>query len=73
VGNATLRTIQQICYAIGISIVIAIGASFGTSDQLDGFQWSWTYVGIAFMVSAAVVVWTFPSGSAAQRQAAAAA
>ena len=72
VGNATLRTIQQICYAIGISVVIAIGTSFGTSDLLSGFRWSWTYVGAAFMISAAVVVWTFPSGSAAERQAAAA-
>jgi len=69
VANATLRTIQQVFYAVGISVVIALLASTVDTDQLLGFQRGWTWAFVMYFASAAVIMTRFPSGSSTQRSA----
>lgn len=67
IANATLRTVQQVFYAMGISVVIALLAATRDTDPLAGFQWAWTWVACAFAVAAAVIASTFPRGSSSDR------
>jgi MFS family permease len=67
VANATLRTVQQVFYGVGVSVVIALAAR---TAGLAGFQHGWTWVLVMYAVSAVLVVVTFPAGSSARRAAA---
>lgn len=69
VGNATLRTVQQVFYAMGISVVIALLAATRDTDPLTGFRRAWVWIGAAFAVSAVVTLTTFPKGSSSDRRA----
>lgn len=64
VANATLRTVQQVFYGVGISAVIALLAG-GTG--LVGYQRGWLWVTITMSISAAAVILTFPAGSSTHR------
>ncbi|MDE2823517.1 MAG: hypothetical protein OXK79_08425, partial [Chloroflexota bacterium] len=66
-ANATLRTFQQVGYAIGISVVSTLAAGFSYDGIYRGFVW----VIACFVVSGVVMLIGYPSGSAAARQAAA--
>ena len=64
-ANATIRTVQQVGYAIGISVVLTLAADL----DLAGFRAGYSWVVTAFFVAAAVLAWLYPSGSAASRAA----
>ena len=63
-ANATIRTTQQVFYALGISVVITLLA---TSSGLAGFRWAWWWVSGMYFASAAVIAFAFPSGTSAGR------
>jgi EmrB/QacA subfamily drug resistance transporter len=62
-ANATTRTVQQVGYAIGISVVLTLAADL----DLSGFRAGYTWVVGAFALAAVVVAAFYPSGSAASR------
>ncbi len=63
-ANATIRTTQQVFYALGISVVITLLAS---RAGLTGFRFAWAWVSALYLLSALVIALTFPSGSSAGR------
>lgn len=66
-ANATMRTTQQVFYALGIAVVVTLLAAGGGSDHLDGFRWAWAFVAASYLASAIVVALTFPAGSSQDR------
>lgn len=62
-ANATIRTMQQVGYAIGISVVLTLASRL----DLDGFRAGYTWVVVTFAVAAAVLGVCYPSGSATSR------
>ncbi|MFK8023158.1 MAG: MFS transporter [Ilumatobacter sp.] len=66
-ANATVRTTQQLGYALGISVVVAILADVSLDPQISDFRWAWGFVGGCYLVSAAVVALTFPPGNSDSR------
>ena len=67
IANATTRTVQQVCFALGIAVVIALFSSAPSSDLLSGFQRAWVWVIATFAGSAALIMVAFPSGAATRR------
>jgi EmrB/QacA subfamily drug resistance transporter len=67
-ANATVRTLQQLGYAIGISVVVTLASGF----DLAGFQAGYTWVVGAYLAAAIVIAVFYPSGNAQERTAAAA-
>ena len=66
-SNAMIRTTQQVFYALGISVSIAI-ISRGLGDiDVANYHLAWLFVGGCYLASAVVVAATFPSGSSQQR------
>ncbi len=63
-ANATIRTTQQVFYALGISVVITLLAS---RTGLTGFRFAWAWVSSLYLLSAVVIALTFPSGSSSGR------
>ncbi|MCY3637258.1 MAG: DHA2 family efflux MFS transporter permease subunit [bacterium] len=68
IANATTRTVQQACFALGIAVVIALFNSAPSDDLLGGFQRAWIWVIATFAASAVVIVVAFPSGTALGRR-----
>lgn len=66
-ANATIRTTQQIGYALGISVVVAILADVSIDPQLSNFRWAWTFVGVSYLCAAAMIAFTFPTGNSEDR------
>ena len=66
-ANATVRTTQQVGYAVGISIVVAILADVSVDPQLSSFRWAWAFVGAAYLAAAIIIAVTFPAGSTEDR------
>ena len=59
------------CYALGISVIVALLADVSTDANITQFRWAWAFVTIAYFLAAATVAITFPSGSSDDRAAAA--
>ena len=68
-ANATVRTTQQVGYALGISVIVAILANVSVDANLSSFRWAWAFVGGCYLVSGIVVALAFPSGSSEARAA----
>jgi MFS family permease len=67
-ANATLRTTQQVCYALGISIVVTLlSTGADGSASLSGYRWAWLFIAAMYFASAVVTAFTFPSGSSDDR------
>ena len=66
-ANATVRTTQQVCYALGISIVVTVLAAGAGPDALDAYRRAWWFVAVAYVLAALVIATTFPAGSSADR------
>lgn len=66
-ANATVRTTQQVGYALGISVVVAILADVSVDPQLSSFRWAWVFVGGAYLAAALIIAVTFPAGSTEER------
>jgi EmrB/QacA subfamily drug resistance transporter len=71
IANATIRTIQQSCYALGIAVVVTLLAVGGERTELTGFRWAWAFVAAMYLTSALVIMIGFPAGSSEHRLAAA--
>ena len=67
IANATVRTVQQVCFALGIAVVIVLFNSAPLGDPLSGFQRAWVLVIAAFASSALLFALAFPSGTASRR------
>ncbi len=67
IANATTRTVQQVCFALGIAVVIALFNSAPSGDPLNGFQRAWIWVIATYAASAVVIMVAFPSGTALLR------
>lgn len=63
-ANATIRTFQQVGYAIGISVVVTLAADLDLAGFRAGYRW---VVG-CYLVAAAYLAVAYPSGTAASRQ-----
>lgn len=72
VANATIRTIQQCFFALGIAVVITLITVGGERTELTGFRWAWIWVAGCYLVSAVAIMATFPAGSSRDRAEAAA-
>ena len=59
-----MRTLQQVGYAIGISVVITL---LGASLELDAFRNAYTWVVVCFAGSGFVMMALYPAGSATER------
>lgn len=66
-ANATVRTTQQVFYALGISVVITLLAA--SDEKLPGFRHAWLWVGGSYMASALLIALTFPAGNSTERAA----
>lgn len=66
-ANATLRTTQQIFYAFGVSLVVILLASGGTSGGMTGYRWAWWFVAASYLAAAVAVAVLFPAGSSRDR------
>jgi EmrB/QacA subfamily drug resistance transporter len=62
-ANATIRTLQQLGYAIGISVVLTLAADL----DLAGFQAGYSWVVGAFALAGLVIAVFYPAGSATSR------
>ncbi len=69
IANATIRTTQQVFYALGISIVVTLIATGTELSGLQGFRWAWLFVCGCYFTSAIVIATMFPSGSSEDREA----
>ncbi|MCY3575939.1 MAG: MFS transporter [bacterium] len=67
IANATTRTVQQVCFALGIAVIVALYNSAPSGDPLGGFQRAWIWVTVTFGASAAMIMVAFPSGAASRR------
>ena len=68
-ANATVRTAQQVFYALGISVIVALLADVSVDPELVRFRWAWVFVGGCYLAAAVTVAATFPSGSSDDRAA----
>ena len=68
-ANATVRTVQQCFYALGVAVVVTLLATGGERSELTGFRWAWIWVTSAYLASAVVIMVTFPAGSSQDREA----
>ena len=68
-ANATVRTTQQVFYALGISVIVALLADVSSNPDVSRFRWAWAFVGTAYLASAVTVALTFPAGSSDDRAA----
>ena len=66
-ANATVRTTQQVFYALGISVVLTLIAVGTGLDGLQGFRWAWAWVVVMYLASAVLIAVTFPPGSSEDR------
>jgi EmrB/QacA subfamily drug resistance transporter len=66
-SNAMIRTTQQVFYALGISVTIAIISRGAGDTVVANYHWAWWFVSGCYALSALVVAITFPSGSSRSR------
>ena len=66
-ANATVRTTQQVGYALGISVTVAILADVSNAANISDFRWAWIFVGGSYLAAAVMIAVTFPSGNSADR------
>jgi EmrB/QacA subfamily drug resistance transporter len=66
-SNAMIRTTQQVFYAFGISVAIAIIARGVGNTDVANYHLAYTFVGGCYALAAVTVAITFPSGSSRSR------
>ena len=65
-GNATARTLQQLCYGVGVAAVVALLGTGGAAD-LARYPRPWIWLICAYGLAGVTMALFFPSGSAAGR------
>ena len=73
IAGATLNTLRNGAYGLGIAIVVALIAASGDTTTLLGIERAYAFIAVCYVLSAISVVVTFPAGSARDRAAAVAA
>ena len=73
VAGATLNTLRNGAYGLGIAIVVALIATSGDTTTLLGIERAYAFIAVCYVLSAISVALTFPAGSARDRAAAGAA
>lgn len=74
VAGATYNTFRQAAYALGVAVAITLIAT-GSAEVVDGpadirgYRWAWLWCAGGYFAAAVAIWWTFPDGSAAERQA----
>jgi EmrB/QacA subfamily drug resistance transporter len=67
VAGATVNTIRQAAYALGISVTITLLATGVDDFDLSAYRWAWGWITVCYVLAGLTVVATFPSGNAADR------
>ncbi len=67
VANATIRTVQQCFYALGVAVVVTLLAVGGDRSELTGYRWAWIWITGTYFASAIVIMIGFPAGSSQDR------
>ncbi len=67
VAGATVNTIRQASYALGISVSITLLASGADVFDLSAYRWAYGWIAACYVVAGLVVVFTFPSGNSQDR------
>ena len=70
IAGATLNTLRNGAYGLGIAIVVALIAASGDTTTLLGIERAYAFIAVCYVLSAISVVVTFPAGSARDRAAA---
>jgi hypothetical protein len=66
-ANATIRTTQQVFFALGVAVMVTLLASGGGAGELGGYQRAWLWVIGAYLSAALTIAVLFPAGSSADR------
>jgi EmrB/QacA subfamily drug resistance transporter len=66
-ANATVRTTQQVFYALGISVIVALLADVSIDPDLARFRAAWLFIAACYVAAALVIAITFPAGSSDDR------
>lgn len=66
-ANATVRTTQQVFYALGISVIVTVLADVSIDPTLGQFRVAWAFVSVCYLLAALTIALTFPSGSSDDR------
>ena len=61
-ADATVRTTQQVCYALGIAVVVTLLAAPEGAGLLAHRQ-AWSFIALMFGCAAVVIAATFPAGA----------
>ena len=69
VAGATINTLRQAATGLGVALAVLFVESAGDGTTLLGIQRAYTFVAIGYVLAAASVALTFPSGSARDRAA----
>lgn len=67
VAGATVNTIRQAAYALGISVTITLLATGADDFDLSAYRWAWGWITLCYLLAGLAVVLTFPSGSSQDR------
>ena len=67
VAGATVNTIRQAAYALGISVTITLLATGVDDVDLSAYRWAWGWITLCYLLAGLAVVLTFPSGSSQDR------
>jgi MFS family permease len=66
-ANATVRTTQQVFYALGVAVMVTLLASGGGPGELEGYRRAWLWVAGAYAASSLSIALVFPAGSSGDR------
>ena len=70
VAGATINTLRQAATGLGVTLAVVFVESAGDVTTLLGIQRAYLFVTVGYLLAAASVAMTFPSGSARDRAAA---
>ncbi len=70
-GGATVRTIQQVCFSVGLAVVVALISRGNSGYAVSDYYWVWLWLIVLYLSSGLVMALFFPSGTASSREAAA--
>ncbi len=67
VAGATVNTLRQVAYALGISVSITLLATGVDEFDLSAYRWAWTWIVVCYVLAAIMIMVTFPPGNSHQR------
>lgn len=67
IAGATVNTLRNGAYGLGIAIVVALIASAGDGASLVGVKRAYAFIAVCYLLATVSVLMTFPAGSARDR------